>query len=299
MSLNAEWEPHSFSYTGYSLSPKRVLPRNYQFNAPENNYVNELPFSNIKVNEPSSNQLSSSINAANIRRKFTPEEDVKLAKIIAIKGPRKWNQIALSLPGRTGRQCRDRFQNYLNPSLTNGPWTREEDLLLEEKVNEIGQHWNKIAKFFDGRSSNNVKNRWYTYICKQSKENYANSTGKNLKKNEQKRGYQLNDDDSSINYSDDDDFQIQKESYNYNNNLINKDMGMNEEKCSSNKLQNITGDSNTNNRYNVLISNSKSLKKRFFPPIFPPNDIYILPSNQGMFDFLNQEIENKLESIVL
>ena len=93
------------------------------------------------------------------RHKFSPEEDVTLNNLIAINGPRKWDQIALSMPGRTGRQCRDRFQNYLNPSLINGPWTKEEDILLEQKFNEVGPHWNSISKYFNGRSTNNVKKR--------------------------------------------------------------------------------------------------------------------------------------------
>ena len=103
------------------------------------------------------------------RHKFSQEEDIKLNKLVSLYGPRKWDQIALSMPGRSGRQCRDRFHNYLNPSLVNGPWTKEEDELLEKKVYELGQHWNKIVKVFKGRSTNNIKNRWYTYICKQKR----------------------------------------------------------------------------------------------------------------------------------
>lgn len=108
------------------------------------------------------------------RRKFTPEEDEKLKRIIAIRGTKKWDDIALLMPGRTGRQCRDRFRNYLDPNLTNGPWTDEEDKILIQKVNEYGQHWNKISVFFKGRSNNNIKNRFNTYISK-SKHKYGNN----------------------------------------------------------------------------------------------------------------------------
>jgi hypothetical protein len=37
-------------------------------------------------------------------------------------------------------------------------------MLLMAKVTEFGPRWVTIAKFFDGRSENNVKNRWYTYV---------------------------------------------------------------------------------------------------------------------------------------
>lgn len=35
---------------------------------------------------------------------------------------------------------------------------------------------------------------------------------------------------------------------------------------------------------------SKNIPKVFFPPIYPPNESLIFPHNQGLFDFLNQEI---------
>lgn len=120
-----------------------------------------LTSENVNLSKSLASQLST-----NQRRKFTPEEDEKLTRIIAQHGAKKWDKVASFMPGRTGRQCRDRFHNYLKPSLTNGPWTREEDRMLEQKVLEYGQHWNKIVRFFKGRSDNNVKNRWHTYISR-------------------------------------------------------------------------------------------------------------------------------------
>ncbi|EAX86547.1 Myb-like DNA-binding domain containing protein [Trichomonas vaginalis G3] len=68
------------------------------------------------------------------RTKFSPAEDDILRSIVQKFGARKWNTIAQYLPGRTARQCRDRFRNYLSPDLKNGPWSREEDIMLIEKV---------------------------------------------------------------------------------------------------------------------------------------------------------------------
>ncbi|KAH0793086.1 Myb-like DNA-binding domain containing protein [Histomonas meleagridis] len=75
-----------------------------------------------------------------------------------------WLAVALQIPGRTARQCRDRWTNYLSPQNKNAPWTVEEDNLLAQKYLELGSQWTIIAKYFDGRSENNVKNRWYTHI---------------------------------------------------------------------------------------------------------------------------------------
>ena len=100
------------------------------------------------------------------RVKFTKQEDAILLEQVNKLGAKKWNTIAQALPGRTSRQCRDRFMNYLNNSLVNGPWTEDEDILLEQKYEEYGPQWSFITTFFKGRSSNNIKNRWYTHVSK-------------------------------------------------------------------------------------------------------------------------------------
>ena len=99
-----------------------------------------------------------------IRKLFSPQEDALLTQIMYKQPFETWSAVAEQLPGRTARQCRDRWVNYLSPSNKNGPWTHEEDQLLAEKYIEHGPQWTTIAKFFDGRSENNVKNRWYTYV---------------------------------------------------------------------------------------------------------------------------------------
>ena len=101
-----------------------------------------------------------------LRKKFSPEEDLKLRELVKEIGAKKWIEIAKSMPGRTGRQCRDRFQNYLSPILTNGPWTKDDDYLLLKKVIELGSSWSKIVDFFPGRSTNNVKNRYNIHLIK-------------------------------------------------------------------------------------------------------------------------------------
>jgi hypothetical protein len=98
------------------------------------------------------------------RRAFTSNEDALLARIMADQPFLPWLQVASQIPGRSARQCRDRWVNYVCPHNKNAPWTQAEDAFLIAKVRDMGQHWAQIAKFFDGRSENNVKNRWYTYL---------------------------------------------------------------------------------------------------------------------------------------
>jgi hypothetical protein len=39
-----------------------------------------------------------------------------------------------------------------------------EDALLLEKINELGRSWAAIGRFFNGRSENDIKNRWYSHL---------------------------------------------------------------------------------------------------------------------------------------
>ncbi len=101
--------------------------------------------------------------------KFLPEEDERLRRLVYIYGP-KWPLIASEMPGRNWSQCRNRWRYYLNPALNlnKGPWTPEEDDLLEEKHEEFGDQWAKISRFFQGRTAPNVQNRYH--VLKHRKE---------------------------------------------------------------------------------------------------------------------------------
>jgi hypothetical protein len=104
----------------------------------------------------------SSFPAQKIRREkrpFTTEEDSQLACFVAAHGDHAWNEIERLLPGRTARQYRERWNLYLSPSVSNDPWTAEEDLLLIRLYSVVGPKWTLIAKSFPRRTANNIKNR--------------------------------------------------------------------------------------------------------------------------------------------
>jgi hypothetical protein len=90
--------------------------------------------------------------------RWAEEEDAHLRARVAQYGT-KWKQIASGMPGRTGRQCLDRWRHYLAPGISCSEWTQEKDALLSQKVKELGPKWAKIAQFFPGRTDVNCKNR--------------------------------------------------------------------------------------------------------------------------------------------
>jgi hypothetical protein len=80
-----------------------------------------------------------------------------------------WRLVATRLPGRSPKQVRDRWRNYLDPHLVDPveqPWTPEEDLKIEQLRQQHGNSWKVIASHLPGRSENVVKNRFYSSMRK-------------------------------------------------------------------------------------------------------------------------------------
>mmetsp|Transcript_9683 Transcript_9683/g.27915 ORF Transcript_9683/g.27915 Transcript_9683/m.27915 type:complete len:582 (-) Transcript_9683:96-1841(-) len=94
------------------------------------------------------------------RGAWTAEEDATLAGLVQTLGARKWSEIAKRMPGRIGKQCRERWHNHLNPNVKKEQWSEEEDVHLMELHARLGNKWAEISRHFDGRTDNNVKNRW-------------------------------------------------------------------------------------------------------------------------------------------
>lgn len=96
---------------------------------------------------------------------WSPNEDELLRKAIStMKQPISWDEIAKAVPGRTPKQCRERWLHRLCPDVNKAPFQKWEDELIVVEREKIGNHWTVIASKLPGRTSCAVKNRWYTVL---------------------------------------------------------------------------------------------------------------------------------------
>jgi hypothetical protein len=93
------------------------------------------------------------------RAKFTTEEDEALTNAVSLYGTTDWGRIALALPRRSSRQCRDRWNLYLSPNNNVSGFSPQEDQLLMQLVARFGCRWGQLSASFQGRTGLALKNR--------------------------------------------------------------------------------------------------------------------------------------------
>ncbi|KAF9991255.1 hypothetical protein BGZ75_000008 [Mortierella antarctica] len=109
-------------------------------------------------------RVISSTRPRQVKGPWTEEEDRKLSELVNEYGPEKWVFIASKIGSRTGKQCRERWHNHLDPQINKTPFTPEEDMRILELYNQMGSKWAEMAKHMPGRPDNAIKNHFNTTI---------------------------------------------------------------------------------------------------------------------------------------
>ncbi|KAG2152880.1 hypothetical protein DEU56DRAFT_520255 [Suillus clintonianus] len=88
---------------------------------------------------------------------WSDEEDSLLRLAVQAHGT-SWVDVATAIPGRHNDQCRDRWNDVLNPAITKGKWTKEEDQDLLAIVQQLGtSSWKDISnRLGSGRTDSMV-----------------------------------------------------------------------------------------------------------------------------------------------
>lgn len=92
------------------------------------------------------------------------QEDETLRTLVQQHG-KQWALIASYIPGRSASQVAARWEKCIDPSITKGPFSPEEDALIIEFVNKNGaRSWPRITQYIPARSSKQCRERWFNHL---------------------------------------------------------------------------------------------------------------------------------------
>ncbi|BAT94516.1 hypothetical protein VIGAN_08112600 [Vigna angularis var. angularis] len=107
------------------------------------------------------------------RGPWSAEEDQILINYVHLHGEGKWGQISRRTGlKRGGKSCRLRWLNYLKPDIKRGNISSDEEDLIIRLHSLLGNRWSLIAGRLPGRTDNEIKNYWNTYLRKKVEEKH-------------------------------------------------------------------------------------------------------------------------------
>jgi hypothetical protein len=162
--------------SGSAGTLKRARPRHWT--QPEDDClraavakIGEQNWKRIAENVPGRNHVQclqrwkKALDPRLVKGPWSETEDSLLTSLVQENGF-SWKVVAKRINGRNTKQCRERWCNYLDPSLKRGKWSAEEDATIMAVQRQVGNRWATIAKDLPGRTDNQVKIRYHSLIRK-------------------------------------------------------------------------------------------------------------------------------------
>jgi hypothetical protein len=106
------------------------------------------------------------LNPALVKGNWTLDEDKQILNWVRANGTSSWTKLVATMPGRIGKQVRERYHNSLDPIVKKGEWSPAEDALVSQLHEQWGNKWARIAECLPGRTDNSIKNRWNATLKK-------------------------------------------------------------------------------------------------------------------------------------